>query len=181
MKNLVEIKEGKIIMDLDFFNRMFIRPSIELKEPLRGLSLRLMALLIQKLDIYEARRLPPRSQLSKELGVSTTAINNSLIELEEAKFLYEYNVFEHIVTVDGEDKDRLESIKKAREEDRKTKRFSGEFKINYNFNKTDKEQKNDLYESLREVLGPNLTIDEFKKMIQEIQSSEEMTNIKDEN
>lgn len=178
MEKIVEIQENKIIFNKTFFNKAFVNSSIVLNKPLGSLSLRMMALLLQKMSSYEYRKLPPRTKLAKKLSVSTTAINNSLIELEEAGFLIRLvSELENIVPVDEEDKERQEMLdffEEQKEVNRNAKRFSDLFKINYYFNQTKQEISIEIYESVRKFLDPSLTNEELRELLEKLYLSEQI-------
>lgn len=178
MEKIVEIQGDKIIFDKNFFNRAFVNSSIVLNKPLGSLSLRIMAILLQKMSTYKGRKLPSRTGLAKELNVSTTAINNSLIELEEAGFLIRIvSELENIVPVDEKDKELQEMLsffEEQKEANRKAKRFSDLFKINYNFNQTKEEMSIEIYESIRKFLDPSLTNEELRELLEKLYLSEQI-------
>jgi len=121
-------KDGKIIFDKGFFERLYIETPISGKQ-LTSLSLRLASVLLEELDMLEYRRLSFRTKLAKKLNVSNTAVNDSLIQLEEVGFL-ERRIGEVKTSVSADsEEDKI----------RNTRRFSDYFRINYNYNLKEEE------------------------------------------
>lgn len=133
----VDSKTRQMTFDGNFFKRIFIdKPPID--DKLAGLSLRVAALLFQSLSDSEPRKLPPRTQMAKTLGVSTVAINKSLLQLDVNGFLMRApEGMDGVVFVD-EEKTKLQRLRTEERirNDREQKKFSGKFTINPNYNIT---------------------------------------------
>jgi len=129
MSKMYKKKDDKIIFDRGFFERLYIQKPIFGEKQLTSLSLRLASVLLEELNTSEYRKLPSRTKLAKKLNVSNTAVNDSLIQLEEVRFL-ERRISEFIPSVSADS-----------EEDKiiNTRRFSDYFRINYNYNLKEEE------------------------------------------
>lgn len=152
-----------------------------MNKPFSSISLRLIALLLQELSVYEERKLPPRVELARKLGVSNTAINSSLTELEMSGFLERINSkIEKIVPVDEHEEEHqklLESSEKEKDKNRKSRNFSDYFRINYTFNKTEEEIKMKSYEAIKNYLGPNFTNKEIEELFESLIDSGKIEEI----
>lgn len=126
---MIEIKNDEIIFNTKYFERLFIKNPIKSEKSLSSLSLRLAAILLKELDTLEKRKIPSRTKLAKILDVSNTAINDSLIQLEEAEFIVRKKI-----------------------EEKKSRRFSDYFLLNYNYNLTKEELLEDTLMELKEML-----------------------------
>jgi len=125
---MYEEKNGKIIFDKGFFERLYIKTPISGKQ-LTSLSLRLASVLLEWLSMSEYKKLPFRTKLAEKLNVSNTAVNDSLIQLEEVEFLERrINKVKPFISADLEE----DKIKNAR-------RFSANFRINRNYNLKEEE------------------------------------------
>lgn len=113
MNNLIFKKEdGNIIINEDFFNRIFIKPLKE-NNNLSGIALKLSAVLMQILDDKNSTYSPSRTEMAKMIGCSRTAIINALVQLEKEGFII---------------RDSASKIEKDK------KSFSDRFFLNINFN-----------------------------------------------
>lgn len=152
--NSFNMTSNRVEFSLEFFTRVFIQnPITGDKKPLSGLSLRLIAVLLQHLSLFEARRLPPRSELAKILNVSKTAITDSLIQLEDANFIYPVvSPLQGVVWADPErEKEMKEMISHNITNQKKQRRFSGYFQINPAYNvQVDEQYKDDILKTTRE-------------------------------
>lgn len=137
--------------------------TIKTGKPLSTLSLRLAAMLLQELSIYEPRKLTSRNEMIKILGASKTAIIKSLSELEEVGFIIRVseNELENAVLVNKQDEKIIkEMINNKKEEDIKKRRFGGKFLINSNYNQTEIEVVQECEYDLIKILGE---LDETQK------------------
>lgn len=153
----VKIEENKIIIDLKFFERAFIKQSITNNKSLSGVAIRLIAVLLQKLDETVPKEIPNRNELAEKLGVSRTAIINGLAQLEEERFIVRFvDELERIVWADEErGKRHADYCQKVREDEKKKKNYSGKFLINRNYNLTREEYNHEMENVIRKVLMPN--------------------------
>ena len=133
----LKLTENRIDLSLDFFTRIFIQNPINgEKKPLSGLSLRLIAILLNHLSLYEPRQLPPRNELTKLLNVSKTSITDSLAQLQNAGFIYPVvSPLQGVVWAEPERGKEIEDIISQRiTNQKKQRRFSGYFQINAAYN-----------------------------------------------
>lgn len=146
MERIFETTESKIEFNKQLFEEIFIKSPIKLDKDFSSTSLRLMALLLLELSPHEGKKLSPRINMARKLGVSPTAINNSLKELEDAGFIDRItSELEKMVPVEEREKEHqeyLEYTEKVKEENKKANNFSDYFTLNLNFNKTEEEIRN---------------------------------------
>lgn len=128
-------------IDRDFFRKVFIEKPIGKDKALSGTSLRLAALLMNYLNapLYaqdcDYNKLPKRTVLAKELGVSLTSVIDSLVELEENNFIIR-KVPEYIKIIRCTDEENIEYRNKGQklnESKKKSRVYSDEFIINKNY------------------------------------------------
>jgi hypothetical protein len=171
MKSYISIDNttNKISIDLNFFNRLFIKKPPK-AEKLTALSLRVIALLLQSMSDIEPRNLPSRTKMAKTLGVSTVAINNTLFQLDVNGFLVRApEGMDGIVCVDDK-VTRMYQRQTAERicNDREQKKFSGKFVISSNYNITTEEYIKESVEATIEHFisaHPEIRIDMIRKKL----------------
>lgn len=133
------INDNKIIIDIDFFNRLLIKASMKNNKSLSGVSLRLALVLLQTLNEYYPTEIPPRNDLANLLGVSRTAIINGLSQLEEDGFLIrEVSMLQNIIYADENKQSEMNEYWRMRKNEEKIRRdYSGKFLINTYYNSRD--------------------------------------------
>lgn len=151
---IVEIKNDKVIFDLEYFSNSFIKP-IEFSN-ISGLTLRLMALLLLELSEQECRKLPSRRKLAKILGANVSSVHKCLIFLEENGFFFRViNPLQFMVRATPEEQAKYDEMYQEKiKENQEKKAFNDFFQLNSNFNVSKKE----------------MTFEEFMKEIVSIQS-----------
>lgn len=178
MKSYINIDNttNRITIDLNFFNRLFIKKPPK-DEKLTALSFRVMALLLQSMSDIEPRNLPSRTKMAKTLGVSTVAINNTLLQLDVNGFLVRASEgMDGFIGVDDEvtkmyQRQRIKRIHNEREQ----KKFSGRFIINCNYNITTEEYiKESVEETIKDFISthPEISVDTIvrKKITEEFET-----------
>ncbi|KOF57473.1 hypothetical protein AGR56_13920 [Clostridium sp. DMHC 10] len=127
---------------------------VKTNKHLTSLSLRMASLLLEYLSMFQYRKLPQRKALSFKLNVSQQSIIDSLIELENVGFIIRRtNELEHIVYADEEEGKNIRTeCEKIKAKERKARRFSDEFIINYNYNMTKGEIEKDVIRTIENAL-----------------------------
>lgn len=141
LESLCKITENEIVFNKDFFQRVFIKPSIKNNKSLSGVSLRLAFILLQELNVYYPTEIPQRNSLANTLGVSRTAVINGLAQLEEQGFLIR-EPSSAIAMICSDEKEQEEINKfyeKQKVEEMKKRDFSGKFYINQYYNQDNQE------------------------------------------
>lgn len=151
---LYSLDNDNFEIDKEFYNRLFIQRPIKTNKHLTSLSLRLAALLLEHLSMFQYKKLPQRKELSSKLKVSQQAINDGLMELESVGFiLRRISELEHIAYVDEEEGKKIRAeCEKIKDQERKSRRFSDEFIINYNYNMTEEEIEENLIRTIENAL-----------------------------
>lgn len=174
IKKIYEEKDGKIIFDKGFFERLFIKNPISTNKQLTSLSIRLASVLLEELSMLEYRKLPSRTKLAKKLNVSNTAVNDSLIQLEEVGLLERrISEIEAVVFADQEEDNKIKKeFNEKKVIERNSRRFSDYFRINYNYNLTKEDLIEESLKDLKEILlNNNMQSEvtaEIKKQIQQL-------------
>lgn len=150
----VDSANSNIIIDLEFLHRIIRAP---INKPLSSLSLRLAIMLLEFLSMIEFRNLPQRKLLASKLRVSQQSINTSLGELEAVEFIIRrISELESVILVDEEKEKSLRAnLEEKKEIERKARRFSDEFIINYNYNISEDENKRDVKKAIESILSSN--------------------------
>ena len=150
----IDIDNNNVEIDKDFFYRLFIKMPIKTNKHLTSLSLRLAALLLEHLNMFQYKKLPQRKVLALKLNVSQQSIIDSLTELENTGFIIRrINELEHIVYADEEKGKKIRAeYEKIKDRERKARRFSDEFVINYNYNMTKEEIEKDVIRTIENAL-----------------------------
>lgn len=174
LENIFEISDSKIEFNKLFFEEIFIKQPIELNKGFSSTSLRLMALLLLELSPYEKRKLSPRIDMARRLGVSATAINKSLIELEKSGFLKRtISELEEMVPVDDAKEEHqkfLEYAEEKKEENRKNRNFSDYFRVNFTFNKTEEEIRRYNINAIKDSLASKVSDEKLKEIFNIIEN-----------
>ncbi|WP_039655903.1 HTH domain-containing protein [Clostridium tyrobutyricum] len=142
LEKLCYFTENEIIFNKDFFQRVFIKPSIKDNKSLSGVSLRLAFILLKELSIYYPTEIPQRNSLANILGVSRTAVINALAQLEKEGFLIRQPSSAVLMVCADEEKQKEidEHYEKQGIKEMKKRDFSGKFLINHNYNKEKQEE-----------------------------------------
>lgn len=128
----VNEQENTVTLNKDFFEALFVNQSLRSGRTLSSVSLRLAAILLEKLDEFEAKELPPRTYLAERLNTSRTSVINSLVQLEENQFLIrQVSIIQAIVGPSEEEKKKYYKIS---QEHLKGRNFSDKFLINRCYN-----------------------------------------------
>ncbi|WP_279146578.1 HTH domain-containing protein [Clostridium tyrobutyricum] len=136
LEKLCYFTEDEIIFNKDFFQRVFIKPSIKDNKSLSGVSLRLAFILLKELSMYYPTEIPQRNSLANILGVSRTAVINALAQLEKEGFLIRQPSSAVLMVCAEEEKQKEidERYEEQRIKEMKKRDFSDKFLINPNYN-----------------------------------------------
>lgn len=158
----MDIANSNIVIDKDFFHRLFTEIPIKTNKPLTSLSLRLATTLLEHLSMIEFKKLPQRKLLACKLKASQQAINDSLIQLEDTGFIIRrISELESVIWADEEKGKKISTeYAQKKDEEKKARRFSDEFIINYNYNISQEDVKKELKKVIERILSPNVQISE---------------------
>ena len=177
IKTICEVKDGKVILDKGYLERLFVRDPIinDKHKHLSALSLRLAIVLLQELSVIESRKLPSRTDLAHKLNVSKTAINDCLWQLEEVGFINRRDELDDLVCADENEGMKLkEKLRERKEVERRARRFSDYFILNYNYNISEEEDVDEMLSGLKDMMlgldenAKKLTIEKLKEQIQSL-------------